>query len=143
MDRYNYMQAYGTSKLAVVMMSAELSRRLPPNVHTYCVDPGLVRTDLFRENPGYLSSLPVISSLYKLAVSTSHNVLFKSPAQGAFPIIYTATDSKADNETGLYYGDGFSKKPSDMAIDESLAKSLWVFSCDSCNLNHLRDKTQL
>lgn len=97
------MQAYGQSKLACILFTQELARRLPSNVHTYAVDPGFVKTDLFRENPAMMS-LPVISSLYKFSMNVAGKIMFRTAGQGAAPAVYCATNDQASQETGLYYG---------------------------------------
>ena len=142
---YNFMQSYGTSKVLVVMMSRELSKRLlNTTVRTYCIDPGFVHTDLFRENPGYLLSLPGISSVYRLASDVGNRVLFRSPVEGCKPIIYAAVNRDTEKETGLYYGTGgFRKEPSDLAKDANLARALWKFSCEASNMTEFSDRDLL
>ena len=48
------MPAYGQSKLANVMLSNELSRRLPVNMTSNAVHPGYVDSDFFRNIPGFI-----------------------------------------------------------------------------------------
>lgn len=56
--------------------------------------------------------------------------IFRSPEQGAQTTIYCAVDEKTGNETGLYYENCKSSKPSKDARDPELAKKLWDLSVD-------------
>lgn len=140
--KWSYMEAYGTSKLAIVTMTIELAKRLPSNVHVYCIDPGFVKTDLFRENPS-MFTLPVLSQLYRGGLFVSEKIWFRQPSQGAQPIIHCITSPEADNETGLYYGDNKPKKCSKIATDPDVAKKLWEVSCDLAGLPLFKNKQQL
>lgn len=100
--RWNYMEAYGQSKLAIILTGQELARRLPANVHSYVVDPGFVKTELFKEAPAMMS-LPVLSALYKFTMTTAGAMAFRSVSQGASSTIYAAASARAEGETGLYY----------------------------------------
>ena len=139
---WNYMEAYGQSKLAIILITQELARRLPPNIHTYAVDPGFVKTDLFRENPA-MFQLPVLSQMYKFGMSVSSKIGFRTAAQGAAPIIHCATSPEADVQSGLYYADCKPKKPTRAQTDAHMAAQLWKVSCEQVGLPLFKDKTTL
>ena len=103
---------YCVSKLANVLFSAELARRLAgTGVTTYSLHPGVVASDVWRHVPWPLRPL------IKLAMI--------SPDEGAATTLYCATSAQASGETGLYYDDCRPKAPSRLAQDAALAAELW------------------
>jgi NAD(P)-dependent dehydrogenase (short-subunit alcohol dehydrogenase family) len=103
---------YGVSKLANVLFSAELARRLAGSgVTTYSLHPGVVKSDIWRGLPG-----PILF-LAKLGMITDE--------EGAQTTLYCATSPQCANETGLYYDKAQVRTPSKVARDEALAKKLW------------------
>lgn len=108
---------YGVSKLANVLFSAELGRRLAgTGVTTYSLHPGVVATDVWREVPA------LIRPLIKL--------MMISTEEGAATTLYCATSSEAGRETGLYYDKCKVKAPSTLGQDAALAAELWRRSED-------------
>ena len=108
---------YDVSKLANVLFSAELSRRLAGSgVTTYSLHPGVVATEVWRAVPWPLRPL------IKLAMI--------SPEEGAATTLYCATSHEAGRETGLYYTKCRIKEPSKVAQDAALAAELWKRSED-------------
>jgi NAD(P)-dependent dehydrogenase (short-subunit alcohol dehydrogenase family) len=103
---------YAASKLANVLFSAELSRRLEgKHVTTYSLHPGVVATDIWRGVPW------PFRSLMKLGMIT--------PEEGAKTTLHCATSAQAGAESGLYYDKQKPVKPSALALDEGLARELW------------------
>ncbi|KAK3926450.1 Retinol dehydrogenase 11, partial [Frankliniella fusca] len=124
---YEPFKAYQQSKLANVLFSAELARRLRaahPNgdgagVTTYAVHPGIVKTELGRHLDGlYFKGA-------RAAVGLVLGPFLKTPEQGAQTTIHCAIDEKAAGQTGLYYSDCKVKRPSAKAQDEEVARRLW------------------
>jgi NAD(P)-dependent dehydrogenase (short-subunit alcohol dehydrogenase family) len=106
---------YGVSKLANVLFSAELARRLKGSgVTTYALHPGVVATDVWRHVPGFLRGLMKLGMM--------------SPEDGARTTLYCATAPEAAQETGLYYDEAKLKEPSALAHDADLAQELWTKS---------------
>jgi retinol dehydrogenase-12 len=106
---------YATSKLANVLFSAELARRVDPKrITTYSLHPGVVATDVWRRVP---APLRVIIKLFMI-----------SSEEGAKTSLHCATSPSAAAETGLYYEKSRVRWPSAVARDESLARALWEFS---------------
>jgi NAD(P)-dependent dehydrogenase (short-subunit alcohol dehydrogenase family) len=103
---------YSVSKLANVLFSAELARRLQgTGVTTYALHPGVIASDIWRAVPGPLRAL-----IKLFMISTE---------QGAATTLYCATASSLASETGLYYDQCRAKTPSALAQDSALAAQLW------------------
>lgn len=106
---------YGHSKLANVLFSAELARKLSgTGVTTYSLHPGVVATDVWRSVPW------PFRSLIKLGMIT--------PEQGAKTTLHCATSAEAGAQSGLYYDSSKPKEPSKLAQDNQLAAELWAQS---------------
>ncbi len=103
---------YSVSKLANVLFSAELSRRLAGSgVTTYSLHPGVVASDVWRAVPW------PFRSLIKLAMISTE--------EGAATTLHCASDVAAGRETGLYYDKCKVKTPSRVGQDAALAAELW------------------
>jgi retinol dehydrogenase 12 len=106
------MPEYSLSKLANVLFSAELARRLKgTGVTTYAVHPGVVATDIWRSLPGLLQ--PVVK-LFML-----------SEEKGAATTLYCATDASLAQQSGWYYDACKLKRASTLGQDDALAAQLW------------------
>ena len=90
---YTPSKAYNQSKLANVLFTRELAKRLGPqsNVNAYCLHPGIIRTDLWR----HLPSNPLTRLLHKL--------IFIDSGLGAQTSLYCALEKSIENESGFYY----------------------------------------
>lgn len=112
------MPEYEVSKLANVLFSKELARRLEgTGITTYAVHPGVVATDVWRRIP------PPFRWLAKLFMLT--------PEQGAKSTIVAATDPALASHTGRYYTVGGKEKtPNRVSDDADLAKKLWNKSAE-------------
>lgn len=110
------LDEYGVSKLANVLFSAELARRLDPaQVATYALHPGVVATDVWRQVPA-----PVRWLMKKFMIT---------PERGAEASLRCATDPTLAGETGKYYDvGGVERRPSKLAADPALAEALWARS---------------
>lgn len=120
---YQPFTAYQQSKLANVLFTKELARRLKAvgadNVTTYAVHPGVVKTELGRHLDGlYFKGARVL-------IGAVFMPFLKTPVQGAQTTIHCAIDEQAGSETGLYYSDCKVKRPSPRAEDEDVARRLW------------------
>lgn len=97
--RYNRVEAYGQSKLANLLFTYELQRRLAPHGTTIAVaaHPGGSNTDLMRHLPRWAAvAYPAITPL------------FQGADMGALPTLRAATDPGVLG--GQYYGpDGFAQ----------------------------------
>ncbi|XP_061193007.1 uncharacterized protein LOC133201230 [Saccostrea echinata] len=121
---YNRTQAYAQSKLANILFSRELSRRLKgTGVTVNSLHPGSVITELQRYVPGYKIIWPLIA------------LIFKTPREGAQTNIYCAVDESLDNVTGKYFSDCAVKEESKAAQDDEAARRLWEVSAQMVNLD--------
>lgn len=103
---------YGVAKLANVLFSAELGKRLAgKGVSTYSLHPGVVATDVWRSVPW------PIRPLIKSFMLTSED--------GAKTTLYCATSASCQNETGLYYDKSKVREPGTAAKNAALAEELW------------------
>jgi retinol dehydrogenase-12 len=103
---------YGVSKLANVLFSAELARKLKgTDITTYALHPGVVASDVWRAVPW------PIRSLMKLGMISTE--------EGAATTLYCATAKEVRGETGLYYDKCQVKTPSLTGQDSRLAAELW------------------
>lgn len=110
--------AYSASKLANILFTQELARRLAgTNVTTNALHPGVVATGFARNNRG----------LVGLAWSLMAPFLI-SPEKGAKTTLFLATDESAGAVTGRYFDKCREKKPSREARDAGAAKRLWDVS---------------
>ncbi|XP_033207812.1 retinol dehydrogenase 11-like [Belonocnema kinseyi] len=129
---YNSVKAYGQSKLANVLFTKELSRRLKEanieGINVYSLHPGVVSTELGRH---------LDSSLFRGArtiFSVIIGTFIKNPEQGAQTSIHCAVDEKAGKETGLYYKECAVTTPASKARNEKDAIKLWEESAKLVNL---------
>ncbi|MEU8586321.1 SDR family NAD(P)-dependent oxidoreductase [Streptomyces sp. NPDC048664] len=93
---YGRAAAYGQSKLANLMFTYELQRRLASHGATLAVaaHPGMSNTDLIRNTPAAL----------RLPVTWLAPLITQTPAMGALPTLRAATDPGVLG--GQYYGPG-------------------------------------
>ena len=87
---YEKQKAYTQSKLAQILFTHELARRLgdDSNVNVYALNPGVVKSDMQR---------------HQNFNETMMNVLFMEPYMGCQTSLYCALEETLDNETGHYY----------------------------------------
>jgi retinol dehydrogenase-14 len=117
--KYSGQTAYNQSKLASVMFTFELARRLEGSGVTATVlHPGVVSTEFGAEDP---------SRIFKLIVPF-YRPFMKTPRQGAATSIYLASSPAVDGVTGQYFA-GRKPKPSNKAsYDLAAATRLWQVS---------------
>ena len=126
-QEYSPGPAYARSKLANVLFTRELSKRLDnTDVTVTAVHPGVVKTELSRHlsfTKSYLASFSLAPIIW---------LVFKTPWQGAQTTIHCAVAD--DVESGLYYSDCKPKEPAEQAKDDGAAKKLWEVSADLVEL---------
>jgi len=116
--RWSAWSAYGTSKLANILFTRALARRLEgTSVVANCLHPGVIRTRLARGAP-----LPIRAG-WRAA-----SVFFRSPRKGAQTIVYLASAPEAADVSGGYFSDSRLTTPSLQAQDDELAEDLWQAS---------------
>ncbi|WP_197326423.1 SDR family oxidoreductase [Ralstonia solanacearum] len=118
-------RAYATSKLANILFTKELQRRLEGTTATAnCFEPGTVRTQFgaFGSDLGFLMNL-----VYALA-----RPFARTPEQGADSLIWLATSPEAASLRGEYVSNRRPVSPSSQARDPKLASDLWELSEKLC-----------
>jgi NAD(P)-dependent dehydrogenase (short-subunit alcohol dehydrogenase family) len=116
---YTSWRAYAQSKLANILFTYELARRLKgTKVTANCLHPGAVATSMGINRKTGFGTL--ITGMLK--------PFFQTPREGADTAIYLATSKEVEGVTGKYF---YKKKPinsSKLSNDEYLAEKLWQFS---------------
>ncbi len=118
-------RAYATSKLANILFTKELQRRLEGTTATAnCFEPGTVRTQFgaFGSDLGFLMNL-----VYALA-----RPFARTPEQGADSLVWLATSPEAASLRGEYVSNRRPVSPSSQARDPKLASDLWELSEKLC-----------
>ncbi len=116
--------AYGNSKLANILFTMELSRRLGNGVTVNALHPGFVSTGFGKNNPGLLMKLiRVVVPLFA-----------RSPEKGAETSIYLASSPEVQSMTGKYFVDCKVTQSSPRATDMEVAKELWDVSAEMVRL---------
>ncbi|HJP61856.1 MAG TPA: SDR family oxidoreductase [Mucilaginibacter sp.] len=115
---YKVMKAYGISKLYNIYFTKSLAERYKDKgIVSYAMHPGVVNTNIWDGVKG-ISKLFV--SLLKLFMIT--------PEQGAETIIYLATQSKLEKQSGKYFIKKKVAKNSAVADDVEARNKLWAIS---------------
>jgi NAD(P)-dependent dehydrogenase (short-subunit alcohol dehydrogenase family) len=118
--KFSPMGAYATSKLANVLFTRALAKRLQGTAVTAtCVHPGFVRTNFGRnvEVSSFLKGILELISRFA-----------RSPEKGAETLIYLATSPEVQGASGGYYFDCKLTPPARVALDDSAAEQLWQVS---------------
>ena len=114
---YRAMRSYSQSKLAQVLFTHELARRLDGSgVSVNCVHPGVVRTR-WGDEAGALSIGIKIARPFML-----------SPEKGASTSIYVATSPDVKGVTGKYFAKKTVRDSSKESNSDEEAKKLWEIS---------------
>lgn len=122
---YSGQRAYNQSKLANVMFTYELARRLAgTGVTANALHPGVVRTNVGREDSkGWMRlMLPVIRPF------------LKSPEHGAATSLYLASSAEVEGVTGQYFANSKPKASSKASQDSAAAARLWDVSAELVGL---------
>ncbi len=115
---YSGIRAYGQSKLANVLFTVELARRLAgTGVTVNVLHPGLIRSG-FGTNNGALYNF-----FYRFA-----SPFLKSPEQGAETSVDLASSPQVEGVTGKYFDNKKAVSANPVSQDESAAKRLWEIS---------------
>lgn len=124
--------AYARSKLANVLMTAELARQLErrgSGVTAYSVSPGRVATNIFGNVPGALQA-----PLRWLAA-----LAFQTPAQGARTVLHAALSPQLAGRSELYLHAQRPCQAAPAASDARLAAQLWQLSNQEVGLSAAED----
>ncbi|HEX6533672.1 MAG TPA: SDR family oxidoreductase [Gemmatimonadaceae bacterium] len=116
--RYSATRAYNQSKLANVLFTYELARRLEgTGVTANCVHPGLVATRLMREWPAWMRAL--------------WGRFLLMPEKGAEGVVWLASTPAVEGVTGRYFErEGREARSSRRSYDGELRERLWRVSAE-------------
>jgi retinol dehydrogenase 14 len=118
-------RAYNQSKLANVLFTYELARRLPAtSITANALHPGMVRTSFGAEDPAGVQRLLV----------PFMRPFMKAPAQGAATSIHLASAPELEQVTGRYFANSKPKSSSKRSYDQATAARLWQVSADLVGL---------
>jgi retinol dehydrogenase-14 len=122
---YRGQAAYNQSKLANVLFTYELARRLEgTGVTANCVHPGVVRTRFGREDPNVAYRLSWVARPF-----------MRTPEQGAGTIVYLASSPEVQGVTGSYWANRKPRSSSKRSYDLETARRLWEVSTHLTGLN--------
>jgi NAD(P)-dependent dehydrogenase (short-subunit alcohol dehydrogenase family) len=119
--KYVPFDAYGDSKLANILLTRALAKRLPSSVSTFAVHPGVIATGLTRS---MLQNIPGGTAIYR-AIG---RLFLKSIPQGAATTIFAATAPELEGKTALYLADCAEAPSTRESTDDDLAERLWTSS---------------
>lgn len=113
---FNVMTAYGRSKLAVIVWTRELARRLEGTGATAnCVDPGPVRSNIGQNNPGRTADL------LKVVMRS----FFPPADKAARTTLYLATGEPLEDVTGKYFRFMAEREPTLKRAPTDAGERLW------------------
>jgi retinol dehydrogenase-12 len=106
------IREYSVSKLANLLFSAELAKRVQgTSISTYALHPGVVDTEIWRAVPDWARPLLRLRG-------------FLTPEEGALTTLHCAMHAPKQ-ESGLYYADSKPLQPSGLGANSDLALELW------------------
>lgn len=118
-------KAYAQTKLANILFTRELARRLAGSgVTVNAMHPGVVNTGLFQKAGG----------VFGLALRALAPLFMKTPAQGADTLVWLATSDEVAATSGAYFDNRRQREPSAAALDDDAARRLWALSAELCGL---------
>lgn len=113
--KFSSMRVYGGSKLANILFTNELARRLAHrDLGIWSLHPGAVSTRLGSNNGGIAKLVIPMLSLF-----------FKTPEQGARTSVYLCSADRIDAPNGTYFANQRPAKVSARARDAEAARRLW------------------
>jgi len=123
---YRFMRAYGQSKLALVLFTYELARRLQgTGVTANCLHPGFVATNIGQNGTG-----PIGRAVVNLIFSS----VGISPEEGSKTSIFLATSPEVEGVTGKYFVKSIPKRSAPITYDVTLQRQLWEESARLVNM---------
>jgi NAD(P)-dependent dehydrogenase (short-subunit alcohol dehydrogenase family) len=113
--RYDPVRVYGRTKLANVLFTYELARRVrAAGITANCLHPGVVATGLLAD---YMKT-PMVDG----AIASTFG---ESAEQGSETSVYLAASPEVEGVTGRYFVDRKEKRSSPASYDEGLQRRLW------------------
>lgn len=124
-EREYNASVYGNSKLANILFTMELARRLEgTGVAVNALHPGFVATGFAKNNGKVMAAL----------VSIFAPLVARSPTKGAVTSIYLASSPSVEGMTGKYFYDSRVIPAAPQATDMVVARKLWDVSAEMVHL---------
>lgn len=125
---YGSMRVYGHSKLANILFTKELARRLEgTGVTANAVHPGAVATGLGGNNGAWARAIMKIVGLF-----------FQGPDRGASTSLHVATSPEVEGVSGGYFAKCRALEPTAAASDPEVAARLWAVSEEMTGISAAR-----
>lgn len=122
---YSGFRAYGESKLANILFTYELARRVEgTGVTVNAIHPGFVATNIGTNNGWIVRAIRPLMDLFAMSVE-----------EGADTINYLAISKDVEEITGKYFIKRKAVSSSSISYDESLARRLWQVSMELIGLS--------
>lgn len=113
------IKEYAISKACNILFTKELARRLEgTNVSCFSLHPGVVATEIWRATPFFMK--PFVKFLPIL-----------TPEDGAKTTLF-CIESAQPSQSGQYFANSHSSRPTALASDMALAEHLWGYSENAC-----------
>jgi retinol dehydrogenase-14 len=123
---YWIMRAYSRSKLANVVFTRDLARRLAnKNVTVTSLHPGAVATNIWAGAPGWAKPL----------LAVAKRLFMITPEEGGSRVVFLATSPDVEGKTGGYYENNVEREPARLALDDEVAARLWAVSAQLTGLS--------
>ncbi len=117
---YDPLRAYSQAKLANIMFTYELSRRLEgTGVTANCLHPGIVRTNFAKGVGGWFGAVMLLL-----------RPIMIGPEEGARTTVYLASSPEVEGATGGYYVRRKKARSSRRSYDQEDQKRLWELSAE-------------
>jgi NAD(P)-dependent dehydrogenase (short-subunit alcohol dehydrogenase family) len=115
---YSALRAYSQSKLAMLLFTYELARRLEGSrIAVNCLHPGVIRTKITRQMSGWGAVIAWLGRPFA-----------RSPEQGADTILYLASSPEVEGISGKYFENRRMKRSSPRSYDATAGRRLWNIS---------------
>jgi len=126
-NKYHGLRAYSQSKLANILFTREFEKRKTlKKLSIYCVQPGLVKTNI-----GLKHTVSLHSIAWKL-----RRLGGVTPKDGASTSIFLASSEEAKGISGKYWDKSKTKKSSRRSYNKDDAKRLWLLSEKLCDIEN-------
>ena len=122
---YGRTRVYGKTKLANILFTYELARRLEgTGVTANCLHPGVVATNLLADAGGLPRKLKAVTRIAAVSMEA-----------GARTSVYLASSGEVEGVSGKYFVKETAVSSSPESYDEEAARRLWEISCQMTGLD--------
>ncbi len=123
--KYSAFKSYSQSKLANVLFTYELARRLEGSgVTVNCLHPGVVRTGFGKDMGGLFSTGVKLMGPFMMG-----------PEKAAKALVYMACSPELEGVTGKHFAKGKEEESSRESYDRGAAERLWQISTELTKMN--------